>query len=352
MNDERYSDGKFCQRSESFDAGKLVDGITTKKQLFELLLRFALLASKGLHHNSITDQFTMLTSSCIRRLAVRGSRGAASVGYVRQILGGGAAAATTNNDLPTIVSPVASTVHQRMFCSKSGDKDSAASIDHLFKSNKQWVDETNETDKDFFTELGKGQSPDYLYIGCADSRVSISKLTGLDLGEVFVHRNIANMVVSNDLNLLAVLTYAVNHLKVKHILVTGHYDCGGVRASVKNQDLGQVLDAWLQNIRDVSRLHRTELDSIEDDETRHRRLVELNVKEQCLNLYKNPVVQKRRLETFKDPESPHTYPKIHGLVFDPATGILEKIPIDFKSELAELNKTYSLFDGLTGKEHP
>ena len=248
------------------------------------------------------------------------------------------------SDLQNVVYPITAAIsQQKPFCTKSGDHD-PASIDHLFESNKKWVDETNERDKDFFTELGKGQSPDYLYIGCADSRVAISKLTGLDLGNVFVHRNIANMVVSSDLNLLAVLTYAVDHLKVKHILVTGHYDCGGVRASVKNQDLGQVLDAWLQNIRDVYRLHKDELDSIEDDESRHRRLVELNVLEQCLNLYKNPVIQKRRLETFKDPKSPHTYPKIHGLVFDPATGILQKIPIDFGAELSELNKTYSLFD--------
>jgi carbonic anhydrase len=147
-----------------------------------------------------------------------------------------------------------------------------------------------------------------------------------------------------DLNLLAILTFAVEHLNVKHILVTGHYDCGGIRASMKKQDFGQALDAWLQNIRDVHRLHRLELDAIEDGEERHRRLVELNVLEQCLNLYKNSVVQKKRLETHADPNEPFTYPRVHGLVFDPATGILSKIPIDFRKELSELRDTYDLFD--------
>jgi carbonic anhydrase len=188
------------------------------------------------------------------------------------------------------------------------------------------------------------QSPDYLYIGCADSRVSIQKMTGLDLGNFFIHRNIANMVVSSDLNLLAVLTYAVNVLKVKHILVTGHYDCGGIRASVQKQDYGQVLDAWLLNIRDVYRLHKTELDAITDEEARHRRLVELNVSEQCINLYKTSVVQRRRLEVYRDPTEPVTYPRVHGLVFDPATGRLAKIPIDYRRNMKDLHETYDLFD--------
>ena len=157
-------------------------------------------------------------------------------------------------------------------------------------------------------------------------------MLGVGLGELFVHRNVANLVVSTDLNLLSVLTYAVEHLKVKHILVTGHYDCGGVRAATKHQQLG-VLDAWLSNIRDVYRLHRDELDAIKDEEARHRKLVELNVAEQCLNLYKTGVVQKRRLETHKDPDIPFAYPRIHGLVFDPSNGRIIKLPVDYKNEL-------------------
>lgn len=118
-------------------------------------------------------------------------------------------------------------------------------IQQLIRDNRAWV-ESKSKDPEYFAALGRGQAPEFLYIGCSDSRVAISSLTGLDLGHVFVHRNIANMVVSADLNLLSVLTYAVEHLKVQHILVTGHYDCGGIRAAVKKQDYGQVLDAWLQ----------------------------------------------------------------------------------------------------------
>jgi carbonic anhydrase len=219
-----------------------------------------------------------------------------------------------------------------------------AAIERLFVKNRAWIERMNQQDPTFFAELAKGQSPDYLYIGCSDSRVAISDLMGIEMGELFVHRNIANMVLSCDLNLLSVLTYAVEHLKIKHILVTGHYDCGGVRAAVQKHDKGQVLDAWLQNIRDVYRLHKKELDHIPDDEARHRRLVELNVSEQCLNLYKTSVVQRRRLETYNDEREPQTVPRIHGLVFDPATGILSKIPIDFRREISELKDTYDLFD--------
>jgi carbonic anhydrase len=219
-----------------------------------------------------------------------------------------------------------------------------ADIESLFLANRAWVDRVNANDPTFFQRQSRSQAPKFLYIGCSDSRVAIGNLIGVEMGDVFVHRNIANMVVSADLNLLSVLTYAVDHLNVKHILMTGHYDCGGVRAATKNQGLGQVLDAWLQNIRDVYRIHKTELDSIEDDEVRHRRLVELNVREQCLNLYKTSVVQRKRLETHADPSVAFTYPRIHGLVFDPGTGVLERVPIDFKGEINELSDTYDLFD--------
>jgi carbonic anhydrase len=222
------------------------------------------------------------------------------------------------------------------------EKDPA--IERLFEMNRAWVQRTNEQDPDFFPTLGKGQSPDYLYIGCSDSRVAISDLMGIEMGELFVHRNIANMVISSDLNLLSVLTYAVHFLKVKHILVTGHYDCGGVRAAVQKLGRGQVLDAWLQNIRDVYRLHKKELDGIADEEARHRRLVELNVSEQCLNLYKTSIVQSRRLQTYNDDAEPFTTPRIHGLVFDPATGILSEVPIDFRRRIDELKDMYDLFD--------
>lgn len=161
----------------------------------------------------------MFTTICTRQLAAVGIRSSAA----RSILG--ARAACTGVYQASVFPTATTKAQQRSLSTKSGDHD-PSSIDHLFESNQRWVDETNQIDKSFFEELGKGQAPDFLYIGCSDSRVAISKLTGLDLGNVFVHRNIANMVVSSDLNLLAVLTYAVDHLKVKHILVTGHYDCG------------------------------------------------------------------------------------------------------------------------------
>ena len=252
------------------------------------------------------------------------------------------ALASVDGRISGIVHPH-SDLSRRFFRSDEGTKDDPA-LERLFVNNRAWVDRVNKEDSGFFPELAKGQSPDFLYIGCADSRVSITKLVGADLGELFVHRNVANMVVATDLNLLSVLTYAVEHLKVRHILVTGHYDCGGVRAAMKNQDLGPVLGAWIQNIRDVYRLHKDELDAIEDEEQRHRRLVELNVAEQCLNLYKTSVVQNKRLETHADPEIPFTYPRVHGLVFDPGTGVLSKIPIDYQRAVSELHNVYDLFE--------
>jgi len=216
-------------------------------------------------------------------------------------------------------------------------------LELILENNKRWVAETNEMDPEFFTELGKGQAPEYLYIGCSDSRVVASEMLQLGLGQLFVHRNVANLVVANDLNLLSVLNYAVAHLDVKHILVTGHYDCGGVRAAMKNQELG-ILDAWLQHIRDTYRLHREELEAIEDLEARHRRLVEINVVEQCLNVYKTTVVQRKRLETHGDPTSDFAYPRIHGLVFDPSDGVLHRLDIDYRAHIGELGGIYDLFD--------
>jgi carbonic anhydrase len=222
-------------------------------------------------------------------------------------------------------------------------RDEDPELNEMFRANAAWVKQKNIEDPEFFKVQGEGQSPNFLYIGCSDSRVAITNLTGVEMGRMFVHRNIANLVVSADLNLLSVLTYAVEHLQVRHILVCGHYDCGGVRAAMKGQSLG-VLDAWLQNIRDVYRLHKDELDAIEDPELRHRHLVELNIVEQCLNLYKTSVVQKKRMETHADDSQPFAYPRIHGLVFDPGTGVLQKLPIDFRDKINEIRHMFDLFE--------
>jgi carbonic anhydrase len=163
------------------------------------------------------------------------------------------------------------------------------------------------------------QSCIHSFLGCADARVPANEVIGEDAGSVFVLRNVANMVVNTDFNLMAALQYAVNVLKIPHIIVCGHYDCGGVRASIANVDHVAPLENWLRNIRDVYRLHRAELDAISDPEKRHRRLVELNVIEQCVNLFKTGAVQRMRVQTFKD-GAEYTTPRIHPCVFDPATG--------------------------------
>lgn len=162
-------------------------------------------------------------------------------------------------------------------------------------------------------------------------------------GSVFVARNVANMVVNTDNNLLAALQYAVAYLKVPHIIVCGHYDCGGVRAAVTRFDHRPPLENWLRNIRDVYRVHRVELDRIKDPEERHRRLVELNVVEQCVNLYKTGVVQRRRLETKKEGRE-YPVPQIHGVVYDPKVGLLKRVNVDFATMCDDLDGIYELYE--------
>jgi carbonic anhydrase len=213
----------------------------------------------------------------------------------------------------------------------------------LLAGNRAWVDKMNREDPEFFKRLGQKQEPRYLYIGCSDARVDPSRLMGLDMGKLFVHRNIGNIVSGNDLNLLSVVDFAVNNLRVPHILVVGHYDCGAVRGSISEPEDGGlgIVENWLRNIRDVARFHREELLAIEDREQRHRKLVELNVQEQCLNILKIGTVQRKRLKTFVT-ES-FALPRVHGLVFDPKDGVLKKLPLDFKSLIKEDRVIYDLY---------
>ena len=203
----------------------------------------------------------------------------------------------------------------------------------IFENNKKWVAEKKASDKEFFENLAKGQDPDFLYIGCSDSRVTVEDLMGLEPGEVFVHRNIANLVCNNDLNVMSVINYAVAHLQVKHIVVCGHYYCGGVKAAMQDRDLG-ILNPWLRNIRDVFRLHKDELNSIHDEEQKYKRLVELNVEEQCNNIIKTAVLQQAYLRT--------GYPLVHGWVFDVKTGELIDLNLDFPKMLKEIQEIYNL----------
>lgn len=205
-------------------------------------------------------------------------------------------------------------------------------LSKVFENNETWIKKQLSTSKDYFEDLGKGQTPELLYIGCSDSRVTAEDLMGLGPGEVFVHRNIANMVISIDLNVMSVVNYAVEHLKVNHIVVCGHYACGGVKAAMQSADLG-ILNPWLRNIRDVYRIHKKELSAIEDEEKKYDRLVELNVKEQCVNLIKTAAVQK----AYRDRGL-----QVHGWVFDVHTGKLIDLKINFEKYLKNIMEIYHL----------
>ncbi|WP_028788284.1 carbonic anhydrase [Terrimonas ferruginea] len=191
------------------------------------------------------------------------------------------------------------------------------SYEKLLLNNKAWANEKVEDDPDFFKRLSQTQTPEFLWIGCSDSRVPANEVTGTQPGEIFVHRNIANLVVNTDVNLLSVLSYAVGHLKVKHIIVCGHYGCGGVRASMTKTDFRPVLNMWLRNIKDVYRLHREELDAIENIDQRADRLTELNVKEQVINLAKTSIIQR----TWASEQRPH----IHGWVYGLKDGVINPV---------------------------
>lgn len=211
------------------------------------------------------------------------------------------------------------------------------SYESIFLNNQLWLQEKNASNPDFFKHLAEGQSPEFLYIGCSDSRVPIEEVAGKEPGDIFVHRNIANMVSNNDLSVLSVIEYAIKYLDVKHVVVCGHYNCGGIKAAMTPQDLG-VLNPWLRNIRDVYRLHQKELDSLTDEEQRYRRLVELNVQEQCVNVIKTAVLQKAYLEK--------GYPEVHGWVFDVHSGELIDLKIDFQEILRKIREIYDLGHGL------
>jgi len=205
--------------------------------------------------------------------------------------------------------------------------------DQIFENNKKWLEEKKRTDAQFFEKLSEGQTPEYLFIGCSDSRVTAEDLMGAEPGDVFVHRNVANLVPNNDSNSASVIEYAVNYLEVKNIVVCGHYFCGGVKAAMQSKDLG-VLNPWLRNIRDVYRLHKNELNSIEDETEKYKRLVELNVQEQCVNIIKTAAVQKSYLI--------NNYPQVHGWVFDVSTGQLIDLKIDFPKILHSIQEIYDL----------
>ncbi len=200
----------------------------------------------------------------------------------------------------------------------------------LIDNNTKWVHEKISKNPDFFNKLAKGQQPPLLWIGCADSRVPPNQIVGTDPGEIFVHRNIANLVVHNDLNMLSVLEYAVNVLKVKHVIVCGHYGCGGVQAAMGDHSYG-IIDNWLINIKDVYHNHKNELNKLEKEDERFDRLVELNVHEQVQNLAKTTIVQ----SAWKNKQDL----KIHGWIFELETGKIKDLNIDMNTN-KDLNKIF------------
>jgi carbonic anhydrase len=222
-------------------------------------------------------------------------------------------------------------------------------LDSLMGANKAWIERMTNERPDFFEEIRKGHAPKILWIGCSDARVPANEIIGQPPGAIFVHRNIANQVVNTDFNCMSVIQYAVDILQVKHIMVCGHYDCGGVKAALENTDHRSPLENWLRHIRDTYRLHKEELNNIEDETARYRRLVELNVIEQCLNIFKTAVVQRKRVETYGKMRKagPQTSlfvePRIHAYVYDPKTGELTKLSVDFKEYIDDLGSVYDLY---------
>lgn len=202
----------------------------------------------------------------------------------------------------------------------------------IIENNKKWVEETLSNDPEFFEKLAQGQQPPLLWIGCADSRVPANQIIGAQPGEVFVHRNIANMVIHSDMNMLSVLDYAVNVLKVQHVIVCGHYGCGGVKAAMGNNSIG-LIDNWIRHIKTIYRLHKKELDAIENEEKRFDRFVELNVVEQVYDLAKTSIVQ----NAWNNEQKLH----LHGWVYGVGSGIIKDLNVNVSNE-SQLDEVYQL----------
>lgn len=202
----------------------------------------------------------------------------------------------------------------------------------ILDNNKKWVENQLALDKDYFKDLAKGQQPPLLWIGCSDSRVPANEIIGAKPGEVFVHRNIANMVIHSDMNMLSVLDYAVNVLKVKHIIVCGHYGCGGVKAAMGNQSIG-LIDNWIRHIKDVYRLHEHYLDTIEDEEERFNKFVEVNAQEQVFDLAKTSIVQ----NAWRNGQEL----SLHGWTYGLNSGYVTDLGVNMSSN-SELDEVYRL----------
>ena len=222
------------------------------------------------------------------------------------------------------------------------DKD----LSSMLKANQNWANRMRQTP--MFEDSKKGHAPKILWIGCSDARVPANEMIGESAGNVFVHRNIANQVVNTDFNCMSVIQYAVDVLQVKHIIVCGHYDCGGIKAALTNTDHSSPLENWLRNIRDIHQHHFEELSGIKDINKRRRRLVEISVIEQCLNIFKTGAVQRRRVATYLESQKPDSKvkfsePVVHAFVYDPATGELKKLVVNFKEYMRTYSDVFNLY---------
>lgn len=215
----------------------------------------------------------------------------------------------------------------------------------LINNNHKWVNNIKTVEPNFFQELKKQQTPNYFYIGCSDSRVPAEQMLGLGPGDLFVYRNIANIISIHDFGVHAALQYAVDVLKVKSILVCGHYGCGGIKCATERPGFDRgILEQWLQTVRSTHRRHMEELHAIEDEEMMQRRLVEINVIEQCINVYRSGCFQLSRQRTAKDPNIKIPLPRIHPLVFDNGTGEIKKLMVNWPEIMASLGEVYDLYN--------
>lgn len=217
----------------------------------------------------------------------------------------------------------------------ASSKVSTDPIEEMLANNKVWAEEMISSGRG--GENMKVHAPKALWIGCSDARVPANQIIGQEAGNLFVHRNVANLVVNTDVNLMSVLQYAVDYLKVKDIIVCGHYDCGGVRAAMSANDHQAPLENWIRNIRDVIRLHKAELFAIEDEEARYRRLIELNTAEQVLNIYKTGVVQGAHAA------AEEALPRVHGMVYDPISCEIQRVPVDYRAAVEEDSHIQRIF---------
>uniref|UniRef100_A0A0G4FQH5 Carbonic anhydrase n=1 Tax=Chromera velia CCMP2878 TaxID=1169474 RepID=A0A0G4FQH5_9ALVE len=219
----------------------------------------------------------------------------------------------------------------------------------LYDRNKNWVERVKRKRPKFFEVEMRQHRPSILWIGCSDARVPANEICDLPPNTIFQHRNVANLVVNTDVNFLAALQYAVDVLEVQHIVVCGHYDCGGIRAAMAKLDHRPPLENWLRNIKDVRRLHKDEVDAVEDPEQKIRKMVELNVMEQTLNVFKTATVQRKRVANYEKAEAgewkkPFITPRVHAMVYDPQSGALKRLDVKFADVLHDLDDVYTIYE--------